>query len=263
MAPTKYLSRPSSKPSKWARYAKHSKKSVLSSLKRKLQEGPEVPTGPSEKLGRYAPVHPEQTTLARCLGPFEGRKFVELVYWQTPLLQATTAGGSFLAVVSNGAFDFDNTNALGNKQPLYYDTLLTTSGPYKSYKVISWKTTWTFVNASTLGVNIWVSPPVTASSEVDAVGEVDDFPGVKKLTLTAESGSKSMGTLNTTGHVRDVYPGLPFSTTLVGAFNSNPTSTCVQTVVYQPADGAAVTKLYVGVKHVMYVELGQVDSIVS
>lgn len=238
-------------------------RSQWTGMKRKLEEGPELPSGPAEKLGRYNPVHPKQTTLSRSLGPFQGKKFVELVYDQAPLAQTTTAGGTFFAVVSNSAFDFDNTGNLGNKQPQYYDTLLTSSGPYKSYKVISWKTTWTFVNASPVGLNIWVSPPITATAECDSVAEADDFPGVKKLTLTAESGSKSTGKLTTTGHFRDVYPALPYTTNAIAAFSASPSATCFQTVVYQPADGAAATKLYAGVRHVMYCELGQLDAIVS
>lgn len=239
------------------------KRSQWTGIKRKLDEGPELPSGPLEKLGRYNPVHPNQTTLSRSLGPFTGKKFVELVYWQSPLAQATTAGGSNFVVVSNSAYDFDNSGTLGNKQPIYYDQLLSSSGPYKSCKVTSWKTTWTFINASTQGVNIWMSPPLGSSTEMDIVAEADDFPGVKKLTLTAEAGSKSMATVTTTGHVRDVFPAEPYSKDFVSAWNASPVNLCVQTIVYQPADGAAVTKLYAGVKHVMYCELGQLDSIVS
>jgi len=43
-------------------------------------------------------------------------------------------------------YDYDNTGEAGNKQPLYYDALLSASGPYKQYKTISWKTTWYFMN---------------------------------------------------------------------------------------------------------------------
>ena len=78
-------------------------RSQWTGIKRKLEEGPELPSGPSQKIGRYTPVHPNQTTLSRSLGPFQGKKFVELVYWQTPLLQTTTAGGTFLSVNLNGA----------------------------------------------------------------------------------------------------------------------------------------------------------------
>lgn len=238
-------------------------KSKWTGRKRKLERDPETPLGPSEKLGRYTPILASQTTLAKSLGPFTGRKFIEMVYWQAPTLQTTTAPGSFLSVLSNSLFDFDVTGNLGNKQPMYMDTLLTSSGPYKSYKVLSWKTTWTFYNEASQGVNIWVSPPIGAAAEFDGSGEYDDFPGTKKLTLTALSGSKNIATVTTTGHVKDVYPALPFSTTFVAAFSASPPSTCFQNVVYQNLDGSSVTKLYVGVKHIAKCELGQLDSVVS
>jgi len=49
-------------------------------------------------------------------------------------------------VKPNDMYDYDNTGEAGNKQPLYYDALLSASGPYKQYKTISWKTTWYFMN---------------------------------------------------------------------------------------------------------------------
>jgi hypothetical protein len=192
-----------------------------------------------------------------------GKKFVELVYLHAPSLQTTTAPGTFLTVLSNSGFDFDVTGNLGNKQPLYFDALLSSSGPYKSYKVISWRTKWTFINMSAQPVNIFISPPISASSEFDIVGEAEDFPGTKHVFLGPATGTKNQTTVTTTGHIRDVYPALPFSTTLVAAFSSSPSSTCYQNIVYANADGTNVTALYVGVEHTMFTELGQVDAIVS
>lgn len=254
-----------SKKRNYSQYVRSNKRrpTITRGLKRKIEESAEMPSSARQKLGHYTPIEPDKTTLARSLGPFQGKKFIELIYWQTPLLQTTTAGGTYLEVRPNSAFDYDVTGNLGNKQPMYYDALLNSSGPYKSYKVISWKTTWTFINASTLGVNIWISPPLTASSECDAVAEAEEFPGVKKITLTAESGSKGTTTCTVTGHYKDVYPTMGGAAELFAGYNANPSATMAATVVYQPADGAAVTKLYVGVKHIMYVELGQVDNIVS
>jgi len=76
------------------------------------------------------------------------------------------------------------------KQPLYYDALLSASGPYKQYKTISWKTTWYFMNQTACPVDIFISPPLNAANECDTVAEADNFPGVKRLRLTAATGSK-------------------------------------------------------------------------
>jgi len=54
-------------------------------------------------------------------------------------------------------YDYDNTGEAGNKQPLYYDALLSASGPYKQYKTISWKTTWYFMNQTACPGYIYIS----------------------------------------------------------------------------------------------------------
>jgi len=83
----------------------------------------------------------------------------------------------------------------GNKQPLYFDTLFTASGPYKQYKVHSWKATWTFVNTSATPQSIWVIPPIAAAAEIDSAAEADNFPGVKRLYLAPNGGGDSKGTV--------------------------------------------------------------------
>lgn len=219
----------------------------------------------SEKLGKITGVVSEgNTTLAKASGPFSARKFVTFLY-ENLLQQVSGAANVLVASVKpNDMFDFDNSNDFGNKQPLYYDQLLTASGPYKQYKVLSWKTTYYFANNSdATPINIWVSAPVAATSEVDSVAEVDNWPGVSRLRLTAKTGSKSYGEIVVTGHIKDVFPTYYGDNTFVGSYNGSPGTPVYQTIVIQGADGSTAPSVFMSVKHEAFTELNFVDSIVS
>jgi len=159
------------------------------------------------ELGRITgKVAPSSTTLSRAGGPFSGKKFVTFLYENA---LSKVSGGTNVVTVQvkpNDMYDYDNTGEAGNKQPLYYDALLSASGPYKQYKTISWKTTWYFMNQTACPVDIFISPPLNAANECDTVAEADNFPGVKRLRLTAATGSKNYGQITTTGSSKRCIP---------------------------------------------------------
>ena len=126
-----------------------------------------------------------RTTLQKADGPgqpFPRSKLVNLIY-ENQLTAVTAGGAAFVArsTKPNSAYDFDNNGDFGNKQPLYYDALLTASGPYKNYKVDSWITTYTIINEADVAMTVWAIPPVSASAEIDSAAEADNFPGSKEV----------------------------------------------------------------------------------
>jgi len=219
----------------------------------------------STTLGRIAgKISPSTTTLARAIGPFSERKYVTFEYKNA----ATSVGSANLLQLSallNSVYDFDKSsgNYFGNKQPLYYDQLLSASGPYKNYKVISWVTTYTIMNTGNIPLMCYGLPPTSATAEIDSVAEADNFPGVETLILTPASGSKSIGTITVRGHVKDVYPSFANDSGLVGPFNGDPTNTIYGGLLLYYIDGTTAISANVAVKHEAYTELGLVDSIVS
>lgn len=219
----------------------------------------------SENFGRITGKFARgSTTLSRAVGPFGQKKYLTFLYENLLTLFGSGTNVQVNTVVPNSMYDFDRGTAFGNKQPLYYDALLTASGPYKQYRVISWKTTYYFTNETENAVNIWVGPPVAASNETDSVAEVDNWPGVQRLRLTDKYGSKTMGTIVVKGHVGDVYP--TFSSdyaSYTGQYNTDPGLPIYQNIIVQGADGTKIPIVYVGVKHEAYTELGLVDSLVS
>lgn len=168
-----------------------------------------------------------------------------------------------LSVKPNSAYDFDNGTSFGNKQPLYYDSLFSASGPYKNYKVDSWTTTYTIVNMADVPVTVFALPPISATGEIDSLAEADNFPGVKRLYLTAKTGSKSHGTLSIVGNVRDVYTSASTDLGFVGAYNTDPAYLVYQGLFFASADGTTALNCYIAVRHVMHTTCQVVDAVAS
>jgi len=223
---------------------------------------------PNTTLGRITgKIAPSRTTMARTVGPFSNKKFVTFLYENELTSSGATGALTTLSTACNSLYDYDKTTGaiFGNKQPLYYDNLLSSSGPYKIYKVISWKTTYTIVNVSgVVPVTVWAIPPVNAANEVDSAAEADNMPGVKRIYLTNQYGNKSSGTITVTGHYKDVYPAS--ETTggqLGGVYNTDPQDIIYGGLIIHAADGTTTPTVYVAVRHEAYAELEAVDALVS
>lgn len=228
---------------------------------------PRKKTKTSSDMGRITgKVAPGATTLANAMGPFSGKKYLTFLYENALTKVAPGATTSVLSVMSNSLYDFDKTSlaSFGNKQPLYYDTLLTASGPYKNYQVQSWKTTYTVINMTAVPITVWAVPPTSAANEIDSVAEADNFPGVKSMSLTAATGSQNKGVITVTGHQFDVYPLLHLTANSTTAnYAGDPGSPIYQGLVVASADGTTNVEYYVAVKHEAYSELFNVDALVS
>jgi len=83
-------------------------------------------------------------------------------------------------VKPNDMYDYDNTGEAGNKQPLYYDALLSASGPINNTRQFHGRHV-VFHESNRVSVDIFISPPLNAANECDTVAEADNFPGVKRL----------------------------------------------------------------------------------
>lgn len=198
-------------------------------------------------------------------GPFPRSKNTTLVYENALTSVAPAAALVALGTKPNSAYDYDNSSgaAFGNKQPLYYDALLTASGPYKNYKVNSWKTTYTIVNMTEEPLTVFAMPPLSATSEIDSLAEADNFPGVKRLYLTGKSGSKGMGKISVTGNVADVYTSATGEGGMIAAYNADPTYLIYSGLLLASANGTTNVEARVAVRHEMKTTLQVVDALVS
>lgn len=206
-------------------------------------------------------VPASKTTLARCAGPFQGKKYVNFLYENGMQKLAGAATFTPVQIRCNAAYGVDAGGYLGNKQPLYYDQLVDAAGPYTYSKVISWKTTWTIVNQTTVPINIFVHG-AHALADFNSVVEAENFPGVKRLYLTNKDGSKNHGTVVVTGNIADLATdqGKDWR----AYYNAYPAAIVGGTCLVQCADGVTTTAdVYVSIKHEMYTELQTVDGQVS
>jgi len=195
--------------------------------------------------------------------PFPRSKTVNLIYEnQLSYVNSATAFYNY-SVLLNSAYDFDKGTVLGNKQPLYYDSVLSASGPYRFFKVKSWKTTWTFVNHGAKPITVWISPPVSGTGELDSAAELDNFPGVKRIYLTEAGGSKTLGSVVTNGNIADVYKAGDKDFSFYGSYNTDPSYTIYGGFGVQSSDATATPLFSVAVRHEMLTELDVVDALVS
>lgn len=232
----------------------------------KLRRSNAMPYIPRSVLNTPATgrIPANKTDLALQKGPFPPRKFVSLEY----LNELTVLGGATnftaVSVGCNDAYDFDKNGVFGNKQPLYFDALLSASGPYKNYKVHSWETTYTIVNATTtVPITVWAVPGTITASEIDSAAEADNYPGVKVLYLTGKESSKATGTVTVKGNIKDCWtPGAADLNTW-GSYNSSPTCVAFGGLCIKGSDGSTAPSVYIAVRHIMYTELTTIDSLVS
>jgi len=216
-----------------------------------------------EDLGKITgKVAAGTTTLAKAPGPFHGLKHVTFVYENA--LTAGTGATAFtnLLVALNDMYDFDKTaSVFGNKQPLYFDQLVTVAGPYRQFKVISWKTTYTIVNTSAVPITVFGLPPHPDASDMNTLAECEAWPGVKRLYLTATGGSKDTGTITITGHIQDVYQDIQ-QNGLIGTASASPGVLIYGGLSIDSPSGTAPV-CYVAVKHEAFTELNNVDAVIS
>jgi len=110
----------------------------------------------------------------------------------------------------------------GNKQPLYYDALLSASGPIKIQDNFM-EDTWYFMNQTRVRGYIYISP-LNAANECDNRRRSRQFPRVKRLRLTAATGSKNYGRYYN-GASKRCIPSYEGDSAFTGNYNASlPTS---------------------------------------
>lgn len=138
---------------------------------------------------------------------------------------------------SNSLFDYDYSNALGNKQPLFYDTLCTATGPYQNYRVNAWSAKITIINLSDKPMNVYYDPVSYSIAEADTQTEMQNRRGVIYRMLTAQSNSKPMTTIKSFVRVKDFAPDIVSSSENYSADSSaDPSKILYSQLLWGPID---------------------------
>lgn len=174
------------------------------------------------------------------------------------------ASSTYYSFALNGMFDFDFDNVVGNKQPLYFDELVTNDGPYKNYKVGSWKTKIEIINDSVDPLLCYWAQG-SAVTEMDTLIEVQNRPNVRELILTQRDGDKNHGSIIAPGSVTEVYGNIRNPGDLTGAAASNPSVVVWGTLfLYNPgAIAATPVNCWIKITHDFVSEFSNADAILS
>lgn len=174
--------------------------------------------------------------LARYL-PFPAQRKYTFQYDST-LINVAGLSTVQALINANSLFDVDaNTAAyFGNKTPTNYSKLLSSTGPYKVYRVDSWECEYTIVNKSTSSLGVYVIGASANSTDWDTSTEAANYPGAKHYVITGTSGTKNILTMMTTGCVADVN-GYPLDVGLSAAYNASPTTIIGGGMLIYSSDG--------------------------
>jgi len=208
-----------------------------------------------------------RSRMARSLGPFPIRMNTALVY-KAPSTTITSGGilnYSALTIDLNNMFDFDYNNVFGNKQPLFYDQLLSVDGPYKNYKVNAWKTTIRFINLSDKALYVHYDPCVGSITDSDSPIEIQNRRGVQSFLLTAQNNAKPMCYIKKFQTLRSYFPdSINSSENFSSAYTTSPSTHAYSNLLWQTVDGStAAFSVAVQIQHIFYCTLYNQDSVYS
>lgn len=233
-------------------------------VRRKTRRAPrKKPTGRrvtrvNRRRTRRAPRVP------RAFGPFPRVMRTQLVY-KNPSTNITSSGinsFNYMNLGLNNCYDFDTTNVLGNKQPLFFDQLCSLIGPYKNYKVNAWRTTIRFINLSDKPMFLYYDPSSTDLTQADSALEIENRRGVQTFMLTAQSNAKPMQTITKYQTLKQSIPGsVNQSENFSALYSAAPASPVYSTIGWKTIDGStAAYTVAMQVQHIFYVELFNADS---
>lgn len=165
----------------------------------------------------------------------------------------------------NDLYDFDVSGNFGNKQPLYYDQLLSATGPYKRYMVYAWKTTLTIFNTSDIPLEIFVDTNTMNSlTDADTVTEIANRRGVIKRLITAQANAKPYTTISWFKNLNSIVPGARASINEWGGYyTGSPNNYIANTLLVRSITQVAGFTFRCKVNHQFYVKLFETDATVS
>jgi len=207
----------------------------------------------SSKTGR---VSAKSTTLASFPSPFPPTKFVTFEYSNGLGLRIPVSNTEVVNFAPNDMYDFDRTIGwLGNKQPLFFDALLSANGPYRFFKVISWVTEFTIINRGAAPITLWLTNAQLAA-DIDTVAEVDNLPGVVKKFVDV-TGGMSMVTIKHSGNIKDTAASYVGDITNSGTYSSSPSNSVQGSLVLYSSSSL---NYEIAVKHRAYTQLLVLDA---
>jgi len=167
------------------------------------------------------------------------------ITWDPPcatLVPGSTNGAAVIRL--NSIYDPDYTNVFGNGQPLFFDEILSATGPYQKYRVNGWKCKLQILNhspvqasGSPMPVDLYLMQGATDSLDVDTFSELQSSPGVQTHLLGhTSSGSAAYKTWYVNGRLKSFIPTTTATDDdFVGAYNGDPAKSVYLALGYSNA----------------------------
>lgn len=180
---------------------------------------------------------------------------VMMVYKENATLSTPVGADKVNQFGLNDMFDLDVTNDFNNKQPLYFDQLLSSVGPYYRFSVQGWKTKITITNASAYNLEIGYAQALDTTS-ANSIAEIEDWPGGITRQITPATGGKPSTTIvkrsTIVGATGD--KGAKYDNTWQGLYNSSPANIVYGNLVVHET-GGNVAQFKVHLEHVFKVRV--------
>lgn len=200
--------------------------------------------------------------------PFPAVKEYCFLY-ESPLVQGSNSGLTAsvnMLVAPNDLYDFDRTAAgfFRNKQPLYFDQLVSSTGPYRCFFVHHWDIYWTVMNGeSNHPLNVIHAGPTVQSSDIDTFTEVMSWPGAQMRSIEPMGGNSKV-VIHSKGSARDAAGVADRDKTYEGNFAGSPSNGIFETIsIEYPGWTTGTWNYYVGIQARLYATLYSADAVES
>jgi len=180
-------------------------------------------------------------------GPFPNKLATTLLYRSSAFAQTGSSGtGTYsMNVALNDLVDFDYSDVIGNKQPLFFDQLFSATGPYQRMECLGWRTRITVINMGAESLSVYWNGKGSANSvtEENDLAEVTNRPGMQQFHLGPKGGGMDRVLIKSSGKWQDhnsetagtaqSYSSSPSTVVYGTLFASTPTTTTAPTIVIQ------------------------------
>jgi len=207
------------------------------------------------------------TTFKLYKSPFPPKKVVNLQTYYIPVPFSGLTTETFQVVNINNLVTQMSAAGVGtpkyaNYSPIFFPDLCSATGPYRSYKVISWDCK-IIVNSNTttaLSPVVQISPPVAIPGEVTTVGQLANLPGCVRQVMGPSDGANNLKVLRVRGNVSDVYPASANDADLTALYNAAPAKPIYIGIV-APTSAGGGTLVTIGLDISFFVEFQNIDAV--
>lgn len=158
-----------------------------------------------------------------------------------------------LVLSLNDVYAFDYNGVIGNIQPLYLDQLLSSTGPYKRFKVTAWRCKLTVDNLSQSGssllpLDVIIGQGYLAAADCDSFAELSSLPNTQRRMLQWYGGGPSArAVMEMNGTLAQFAGPQKDAVEMCGTYSASPSQIIFGALTCQCADSSKVPTISIQV----------------